>query len=83
MAVVREAVAQHPRTTLEILEPLAKDSEVGIQLLVVKHPNADRQLLLQMAEANEETVLKTARKRLAPLLKGEIREDVLERWKPQ
>ena len=83
VSVVREAVAQHPRATIEILEPLAKDADVGIQILVVKHPNADRELLLQMAEANEETVLKTARKRLAPLLKGEIREDIMERWKPQ
>ncbi len=83
VSVVREAVAQHPRATLEILEPLAKDAEVGVQLLVVKHPNADRALLLQMAEMSDEIVLKTARKRLAPLLKGEIREDVLERWKPK
>ena len=83
VSVVREAVAQHPKTTLEILEPLAKDTEVGVQLLVVKHPNADRALLLQMSEVYEEIVLKTARKRLAPLLKGEIREDVMERWKPK
>lgn len=78
---VREAVAMHPSTPLPVLRGLATDSSLAVSLAVVRHPRADRTLLLALADDRRDSVLRqTAQDRLVPLLRGEIREDVLQRW---
>lgn len=78
---VRLAVAQHPSTLLETLGRLANDPDLAIQQNVAKHPRAGRKLLLALSDFDRDvTVRQVARKRLEPVLREEIREDVLERW---
>ncbi len=78
---VRLAVARHPSTLVEALGRLAEDPDLAIQQNVAKHPRADRTLLLALSDFDRDvTVRQVARKRLEPILRNEIREDVLERW---
>jgi hypothetical protein len=78
---VREAVARHPVTPLRVLRQLAADSTLAVACAVARHPHADRRLLMALAEDRRDSTLRqTAQDRLVPLLRGEIREDVLQRW---
>ena len=81
---VREAVAKHRKTQLETLQQLAGDSDPHVVIAVARHPQADRDILLRLSKFDQEVAIRQiARERLLPLLKGEIREDVLERWESQ
>ncbi len=81
---VRLAVAQHPLTSAISLDILANDADLGIQQQVAQHPRAGKELLLSLADFERDIqVRQLARKRLEPILRGEIREDVLERWVTQ
>ena len=78
---VRLAVAGHPKTPLFGLKILAVDPNVPIQVTVAKNPQAGKNLLMTLARFDRDLeVQQVARRRLEPLLRGEIREDVLERW---
>ncbi len=78
---VRLAVAQHPNTRTDALVLLAADADLAIQLSVAQHPHAGRDLLLSLVDFDRDiSVRQVARERLKPILRGEIREDVLERW---
>jgi len=78
---IRLAVARHPRTQRESLERLVDDPDLSIQQSVAQHPQADRTLLLALSDFDRDiSVRQVARKRLEPVLREEIREDVLERW---
>ena len=83
-ADVRQAVARHPKTKTKTLRRLVGDAEQKVVLAVAKHPQADRDILLRLSRFEQEVAIrKIARDRLVPLLKGEIREDILERWDAQ
>jgi hypothetical protein len=85
-AEVRRAVARHPNTTLPILEGMRSDQDFEVLLGLVAHPRADRKLLAKLARDNRdgaEVVRLAAQQRLVPLLRKEIREDLLERWRTQ
>lgn len=78
---VRLLLAKHQRTRLATLRRMSGDPEVDVILAVANHPTADRALLTKLAfEAEEGAVRSTAQRRLEPLLRKEIREDILERW---
>ncbi len=78
---VRRAVARHPNTTLPILERMRADQDFEVLLGLVAHPRADRKLLTKLArDERDGGVRMAAQKRLVPLLRKEIREDLLERW---
>jgi hypothetical protein len=78
---VRLAVARHHNTRVETLKRLADDPDLDIQQSVAQHPQADRTLLLALSNFDRDlAVRQVARKRLEPVLREEIREDVLERW---
>ena len=78
---VRLAVAGHPKTPLSGLKTLAVDPNIPIQVTVAKNPQAGKDLLMTLADYERDLeVQQVARRRLEPLLRGEIREDVLERW---
>ena len=78
---VRLAVAGHPKTRLSGLKTLADDPNIPIRATVARHPQAGKDLLMTLATSDRDvTVRQVARRRLEPLLRGEIREDVLERW---
>lgn len=80
-ALVRLAVAQHPRTQPKALALLADDGDLAIQKSVAQHPLAGKELLFALSDAQRDAgVREVARKRLEPILRSEIREDVLERW---
>lgn len=80
-AAVRMAVSQHPHTRETSLALLAEDADVTIQLSVAQHPQAGKELLFALSAAERDSgVQEMARKRLEPILRSEIREDVLERW---
>ena len=79
---VRLAVLEHEKTSLEILKQMVADDDLEIVKAVARHPNADRDLLVQLAYDKRDAEIRTsAQKRLEPLLRSEIREDILERWK--
>ncbi len=81
---VRRAVGRHANTTLSILEKMRSDSDPEVLLALVAHPRADRKLLMRLArDDRDEGVRLAAQQRLVPLLRKEIREDVLERWRTQ
>jgi hypothetical protein len=83
-AEVRRAVARHPSTTLNILERMRADSDLEVLLGLVAHPRADRKLLMKLArDERDGGVRLAAQQRLVPLLRKEIREDLLERWRTQ
>jgi hypothetical protein len=78
---VRLAVAKHPSTLPETLIRLIDDPDLAIQESVAKHPRADRSLLIALSGFDRDVAVRqVARKRLEPVLREEIREDVLERW---
>ena len=79
---VRRAVLEHEKTSLDILSQMVADADLEIVKAVARHPNADRDLLVQLAyDKRDAEIRTTAHKRLEPLLRSEIREDILERWK--
>jgi hypothetical protein len=78
---VRLAVAKHPSTLPETLIRLIDDPDLAIQESVAKHPRANRSLLIALSGFDRDVAVRqVARKRLEPVLREEIREDVLERW---
>lgn len=80
-AAVRRAVAAHPATPVQALRRLARDSQIDIVVEVARHPNADRDLLMDLSvDPRDASVRVAAQAGLVPLLRAEIREDVLERW---
>lgn len=83
-AEVRRAVARHPNTTLTILDRMRADNDLEVLLGLVAHPHADRKLLMKLArDERDGGVRLAAQQRLVPLLRKEIREDLLERWRTQ
>jgi len=77
---VRRFVAAHPNTELQTLQRLARDADIGVLVSVAQHPSADRRLLMGLAyDDRDPGVRLAAQDRLKPLLRSEIREDVLER----
>ncbi len=78
---VRLLTARHPNTPLVTLERLARDADPRVILAVAQHPRADRSLLTELAYNEQNTDVRlTAQDRLQPLLRREIRDDILERW---
>ena len=81
---VRNAVAMHPTASHDLLVHLATDIDPTVLLAVVQHSRADRSLLLEFSKYDQDLQIRQiARDRLIPLLQGEIREDILERWENQ
>ena len=82
MRKIRRLVAIHPATDLATLKRMVFDVDAEVVLSVANHPNADRTLLTALAYDERDGVVRmAAQKRLEPLLRREIREDILERWK--
>ena len=78
---VLRAVARQQNTKLAILKTLAISPDIEIQLAVASNPNTSRELLTLLASGKREKSVKDiAQNRLEPILRDEIREDVLERW---
>ena len=77
---VRRLTASHPNTPLETLAELARGPDPVVTLAVARHARADRQLLLKLAYSDHVDVRLAAQDRLRPLLRREIRDDILERW---
>lgn len=81
---VRRLTAAHPNTQLATLQRLTRDGDIEVVLAVARHPRADRSLLTQLAyDPRDPRVRLTAQGRLEPMLRREIRDDILERWKGQ
>ncbi|MCC7261537.1 MAG: hypothetical protein IT369_03340 [Candidatus Latescibacteria bacterium] len=81
---VRRAVARHANTTLAILDHMRADQDLEVLLALVAHPRADRKLLTKLARDDRDAGVRlAAQKRLVPLLRQEIREDLMERWRTQ
>jgi|GEM_PF-809957 len=82
---IRASVASHERTRLSTLDRMAKneaEKEESVLLAIASHPQADRGLLTYLAyDGRSGPVRLEAQRRLKPLLRKEIREDILERWK--
>ena len=77
---IRRLTALHPNTPLETLKGLASDPDPVVMLAVAMHSRADRQLLLELVYNDDVDVRVAAQERLRPLLRREIRDDILERW---
>lgn len=78
---VRRLTAAHPNTPLATLRALTRDGDVKVLLAVAHHPHADRSLLTDLAyDERAPEVRLAAQHRLKPLLRREIRDDILERW---
>ncbi len=58
-----------------------QNTDPAVILAVARHPGADRSLLTELAYNEDHTDVRlTAQDRLQPLLRREIRDDILERW---
>ena len=78
---VRQAVAEHPQTSLETLRQLSEDDQVEVVVAVANHARCDRDLLEQLSfDERDPAIRLAAQTRIEPLLRREIRDDVLERW---
>ena len=74
-------VALHEASGLVEELRMVKDKEVGVVVAIAQHPKADRRLLLALAaDPRSLEIRESAKIRLQPLLRSEIREDILERW---
>lgn len=83
-AEVRRGVAHHPNTSLQTLDRMRADNDLEVLLAIVAHPRADRKLLMKLARDDRDGGVRlAAQQRLIPLLRKEIREDLLERWRTQ
>lgn len=81
---VRRAVAHHTNTSLKTLDKMRADNDLEVLLAIVAHPRADRKLLMKLARDDRDGGVRlAAQQRLVPLLRKEIREDLLERWRTQ
>ena len=81
VVTVRQAAAEHPNTSLSTLQRLSADGAVEVVVAVAENPTADRTLLMELAFDQRDAAIRlAAHERLAPLLRNEIREDILERW---
>jgi hypothetical protein len=79
--LVRKSAAAHPNMRLPTLRQLFDDPDVSVLLAVASHPRADRDLLTRLAfDDRDPGVRLIAQDRLEPLLRREIRDDILERW---
>lgn len=79
--LVRRGAAAHPNMQLATLRRLTTDPDIGVLQAVASHPRADRELLTKLAfDERDAQVRLTAQSRLKPLLRQEIRDDLLERW---
>jgi len=82
LPIIREMAARHPNTSLISLHNLATDNDASVVLAVVEHPTANRDILTTLAYSSTEGSIRAlAQKRLEPILREEIREDIMERWK--
>ena len=80
-AQVRRLTARHPNTPLRTLWRLSQDSDPEVLVAVAEHRHADRALLTELADDNRDARVRlAAQDRLEPLLRSEIRDDILERW---
>ena len=78
---VLRAVARQHSTRLATLKVLANSEDAEIQLAIATHPNTSREILTLLASGKrDESVKNKAQSRLEPIIRNEIREDVLERW---
>ena len=78
---VRQAVAEHPQTSLMMLRRLSEDDQAEVVVAVANHPRCDRELLEQLSfDERDPAIRLAAQARIEPLLRSEIRDDVLERW---
>tara|TARA_B100001250_G_scaffold100221_1_gene84288 strand:- start:4998 stop:5948 length:951 start_codon:yes stop_codon:yes gene_type:complete len=78
---VLRAVARQHNTGLATLKFLVNSEDTEIQLAIATNPNTSRELLTLLASGKRDELVKSkAQSRLEPILRNEIREDVLERW---
>ena len=78
---VRQAVAKHQQTSLKTLRQLSEDGAVEVVVAVANHPRSDRDLLEQLSfDERDHAIRLAAQSRIEPILRREIRDDVLERW---
>jgi hypothetical protein len=79
-SLVRRAVANHTNTSAKTLKRMIDDEDIEVLSAIAHHPKADRTTLMKLAfDERDAAVRMAAQKRLIPLLRSEIREDVLER----
>ena len=79
--IVLRAVALQHKTDLLILNDLVNSEDLEIQLAIIQNPNTSRELLTLLASGKrDQSVKNLAQSKLEPILRDEIREDVLERW---
>jgi hypothetical protein len=77
---VRRQVAEHHRTLGKTLKAMLNDKDTQVLQAIAQHPKADRDILAVLSLHQDKAVRTKAEKRLEPILRREIREDVLERW---
>jgi hypothetical protein len=77
---VRATVAVHANSDSGLLGGLIEDQEEAVLLAVASNANVNRKQLMRLAALESVNVRAAAEKRLEPLLRSEIREDILERW---
>ena len=64
------------------MDSLARDLDIDVLKAVASHANTSRDVLVALAYDKRDKDLRTrAHERLKPLLRREIKEDILERWR--
>ena len=77
---VRALVAEHPNADETLLDELLADTDPAVLTALARNPRASRAQLMHLAAMDDMDVRQAAEKHLEPLLRSEIREDILERW---
>ena len=78
---IRLMVAAHPKAPPDIMDALSRDQDLDVLRAVASHANASREILIALAyDERDRDLRKLAQARLVPLLRTEIKEDILERW---
>lgn len=79
--VIRVTVAEHPQAPPDVMDGLSRDQDLNVLRAVASHANTNREILIALAyDQRDRDLRKIAHERLVPLLRSEIKEDILERW---
>jgi hypothetical protein len=78
---IRRTVAEQSKTPPDVLDSLAGDPDIEVLKAVASHVSTSRDVLMALAYDKRDKDLRLkAHERLKPLLRREIKEDILERW---
>lgn len=77
---IRQRVASHAQISPDLIDRLIADPDPQVLVALAKNAKMTRPRLMVLAAHADPQIRQEAERHLAPLIRGEIRDDILERW---